>query len=147
MNNPIIRSLYAVILGIVVAFVMFMLIEGISAVLHPFPENFSGTQEEIMAQVENYPTWVLALLGGGGWSASMFLCVFAATRTGANRHPWHGIAVGVFWFGMLAFNMYILPYPTWYLVLNLIMLPVMAFAGIRVGMKSQSSSEGLAEIR
>jgi len=130
-----------VILGIVVAFVMFMLIEGLGAILHPFPENFSGTQEEIMAQVENYPTWVLALLGGGGWAASMFLCVFAATRVGTNRHPWHGMVVGVFWFGMLAFNMYILPYPTWYLILNLIALPAMAFAGIKVATKSASNAE------
>lgn len=141
MKNPTIRSLFSVILGLVVAFAIFMVIELIGSIVYPFPEDFSGTPEEIMAQVENYPTLILVLLGGVGWALSMLLSVYAATRLGTNRHPGHGAAVGAFWFGMLVFNMYMLPYPTWYWVLNLVLLPVMAFVGIRLGMNQIANNE------
>ena len=45
------------------------MIEGIGSILHPWPEEFAGTPEEIVHQVESYPAGMLALLGGVGWGA------------------------------------------------------------------------------
>ena len=65
------RSIGSVALGLIVALILVTGVEGVSAVLHPFPEGFGGTSEEVMEHVANYPAWVLALLGGAGWGAAM----------------------------------------------------------------------------
>lgn len=36
--------------------------EGFSAVVHPLPEDFGGTMEEMCRHVEKYPQWVLAVV-------------------------------------------------------------------------------------
>ena len=63
----ILKSVLAVILSIAAAILLFIVIEGVSSILHPWPEDFAGTFEEISRQVETYPAWVLALLGGVGY--------------------------------------------------------------------------------
>ena len=120
MLNPTIKSVLAVILSIAVAFGLFMAIEGVGSILHPWPADFAGTSEEVARQVETYPTWVLAFLGGVGYGAIMLICTFIATRVGHNRNPWHGYGVGVFLFAMVVFNMTKLPYPIWFWVLMLV---------------------------
>ena len=86
--------------------------------------------------VANYPVWVLALLGGAGWGITMLLGTWLATRLGTRRHPAHGIAVGLTLFAAVIFNMSMLPYPFWFVILDLIVLPLAIFYGIRLGRDS-----------
>ena len=132
----IVKSVVAVILSIAAAICLFMVIEGISSILHPWPEDFAGTFEEIEHQVETYPAWVLALLGGVGYGATILICTYIATRVGHNRSPWHGYGVGVFLFAMVVFNMTQLPYPTWFWVLMFTVLPPAAYCGTKRGARS-----------
>lgn len=141
MQNPIVKSLLAVILSIAVAVGLFMVIEGVGAILHPWPEDFAGTFEEIAHQVETYPTWALALLGGVGYGALMFLCTYIATRLGHNRNPWHGYGVGVFLFAIVVFNLTQLPYPTWYGLLMFTALPTTAYFGTKLGAAHMPQAE------
>ena len=120
----ILKSVLAVILSIAEGILLFVVIEGVSSILHPWPEDFAGTFEEISRQVETYPAWVLALLGGVGYGVTMLICSFIATRLGHNRNPWHGYGVSVFLFSMVLLNLTQLPYPTWYWVLMFTVLPL-----------------------
>ena len=133
MKNPIVKSTFAILLSIVTALVLVVAIEGISAVLHPFPEDFSGSMEALAAHVAAYPPWVLALLGGVGYGAVMFICTYVATRFGHRRRRWHGYGVGAFLFALVVFNMMQLPYPAWYGPMVLIVLPAAAYFGTRRG--------------
>ncbi len=136
MQNPIIKSVLAVILSIAVAVGLFMMVEGIGSVLHPWPEDFAGTFEEIARHVETTPAWVLALLGGLGYGAIMFICTYIATRVGCDKNPWHGYGVGLFLFAMVVFNMTKLPYPIWFWVLMFVVLPPAAYFGTQSAAKT-----------
>lgn len=138
---PILKSFSAVVLSIVVACVLFMVLEGISSILHPWPEDFGGTMEEIERQVETYPAWVLALLGGVGYGTTMLVCTLIATRVGHNRNPTFGYGVGLFLFAMVVFNMTMLPYPAWFWVLMFTVLPPAAYFGTRLGSKNRPTPD------
>ena len=134
---PICKSVVAITVSVAVAIFHFMVIEGISSILRPWPKDFSGTFEEISHQVESYPVWVLALLGGVGYGATMLICSFIATRIGHNRNRWHGYGVSVFLFSMVVFNMTQLPYPSWFWVLMFTVLPPAAYYGTKLASKNQ----------
>ena len=104
-------------------------VEGLSSILHPWPEDFSGTPEEIILHVQNYPSWVLAFLGGVGWGSATLISTFVATRFGHKRNPLHGYGVGFLLVVLAVFNMILLPYPSWFWFLNLTVLPAAAFCG------------------
>ncbi|MEM7081912.1 MAG: hypothetical protein AAF465_04205 [Pseudomonadota bacterium] len=128
-----IKSVLAVLVGIAIAAGLFMAVEALSAVLHPWPDDFSGSFEEVARQVESYPAWVLVLLGGVCYGAIMLICTFVAARLGPDRHPGHGYAVAIVLFGLVVFNLTMLPYPTWFWVLSMIVLPLTALVGTRLG--------------
>ena len=130
---PIVRSVSAVSVSTVVAIVLFMLIEGLGSILYPFPEDFAGTFEEIARHVETCPAWVLALLGGVGYGATMFICTFIAAYIGHNRNPWHGYGMGGFLFVLVVCNLTQLPFPIWYWVLTFTALPAAAYFGTKFG--------------
>ena len=62
MIKPSLRILAGTIVGLFLAFVLIVGVEGFSAVVHPLPEGFGGTMEETCRHVEKYPQWVLAIL-------------------------------------------------------------------------------------
>ena len=129
MPHPLIKSLGAVLLSLILAFGMIVRVEGLSSILHPWPEDFSGTPEEIILHVQYYPSWVLAFLGGVGWGSATLISTFVATRFGHKRNPLHGYGVGFLLVVLAVFNMILLPYPSWFWFLNLTVLPTAAFCG------------------
>lgn len=133
MTILILRSTGVIALSLAVAFAMFMAVEVLSSVLHPWPEDFAGTREEVARQVETYPTWVLAFLGGIGWGTTMLVSTYLATRLGSHRHPAHGYGVAMLLIALVILNLSMLPYPAWYWILMLLVMPTAAFLGIRLG--------------
>lgn len=129
----ILRSTGAIVLSLAVAIAMVVGVEVLSSVLHPWPEDFAGTREEVARQVESYPAWILALLGGVGWGGTMLVSTYLATRLGSRRHPAHGYGVATFAIAMVIFNLSMLPYPVWFWVFMLVMMPAAAFLGIHLG--------------
>jgi len=138
MRNPIVKSICAIVLSIAVAIGLFMGVEGVSSILHPWPADFAGTFEEVAHQVKTYPPWVLAFLGGFGYGALMLICTFIATRMGHNRNPWHGYGIGVFLFVIVVFNMTMLPYPVWFWILMFTVLPVATYFGTKLAAANTS---------
>ena len=141
MQNPIIKSVLAVILSVAVAVFLFMVVEGVGALLYPWPEDFGGTREEVMRQVETSPAWVTAFLAIVGWGSIMLICTWIATRLGHNRHPYHGYGVAAFLLAMVLFNMLMLPYPLWLWFVNFSVLPVAAYFGTRLAGSKAAATE------
>ena len=125
----------AILLSIFVALLLLAGIEWMGVILHPFPEDFAGTREEVMQHVANYPFFGL-FLGGVGWAITMFVVTWLATRLSSNRHPAYGIGIGLLLLSGAVFNMAMLPYPLWYWFLCLISLPLGIYIGVQLGKKS-----------
>ena len=132
MARSIMRSVGSVLFGLVVALVLIIALEGVSAVLHPFPPEFDGTPDELAEHVARYPGWILAVVIVA-WGTTTFIGAWLATRLGTGRHPAHGIAVGLLLLLAVIFNMYLLPYPIWFEVLNLVVFPLGTFYGAKLG--------------
>ncbi|MGI8981814.1 MAG: hypothetical protein ACR2FY_21500 [Pirellulaceae bacterium] len=127
------RSIGAVITGLVVAFVLLAGIEVFSNVFHPFPPGVDPTDMEVCkAHVAQYPTSVLAV-GATGWGLTVALSTALATRLGMGRHPAHGIVVGLLLYLAAIVNVLMLPYATWFEVFCFVVLPLCIFAGVRLG--------------
>lgn len=120
------RFFYSVVAGVVLAMICFFAVELVSAVLHPFPEGFQYTQEEIVEHVKRYPAMVLAvcfLL----WLALAFVSTWVAARLGG---LWPGVVVGVLLLAMFGCNALTLPYPVWFPVGTLLGFPAMSGAAL-----------------
>src|SRR5262245_13534221 len=126
------RSVGAILVGILAAAAMAMAIEVVSSILHPFPPGADPYDMEVCrAHVASYPTWGL-LLGAVGWAAAVLVSSWLATRLGTGRHPAHGFAVGAVLLFLAIANMAMLPYPVWFWIFNLVAFPVGCFCGVRL---------------
>ncbi|WLD11718.1 hypothetical protein [Planctellipticum variicoloris] len=133
MARSILRSLAAVVAGIVAALVGVTAVEVLSAMLHPAPPgvDFATDFEACKAHVARYPAGVLALCGAA-WGLVAFASAWVATRLGTSRHLAHGLFVGAVLLAAAIFNMAMLPYPAWFW-LNLIVLPAAFVYGAMLG--------------
>lgn len=127
------RTPLAVVAGMALAFVLVMLLEGFSAVVHPFPADFDGNVPE---HVRRYPTWVLAIVVPA-WSLTAAAGTWAATRI-ASRLA--GILVALLLAWAIVFNITMLPYAMWFKVVMLSGFPIGCWLGIRYGMARRGSS-------
>jgi len=141
MIRSIIRSVASVILGLLVAMVLVIAVEGVSAIVHPFPPGFNGTPGEMYEHVANYPDWVLTA-AVAAWGTTAFASTWLATRVGAARHPAHGIVVGLLLLLAVVFNMYLLPYPLWFEILNLAVFPLGIYCGVKLGRGERNAKSG-----
>jgi hypothetical protein len=127
MIKAFLRTLAATFLGLFLAFVLIIGVEGFSAVVHPFPPDFGGTEEEICRHVERYPQWVLAVVVPL-WGLAGLVSTWAARRMG---NVYSFAIVGLLLLSALELNLSKLPYPIWFKVANLIVLPAAILAGSR----------------
>ena len=132
--KAVLRSLAAVLAGLLVLFVLTVAVEAFSAVVHPFPEGFGGTQEEICQHVERYPQWVLAVVIPA-WAVAAFASTWTAARIG---NLYSSAIVGLLLLAALVCNISMLPYPTWFKIANLLVIPIAVFAGSRISTRRQS---------
>ena len=120
-----VRTLAAVVIGLVVAFILVVAVELFSSVVHPLPEDFGGTMEEMCRHVERYPSWILAVVVPA-WALTAFAGTWTAQRIG---NFYSAAFVGLLLVASLVFNVSMLPYPLWFKVVCLIVIPIAAVAG------------------
>jgi hypothetical protein len=125
--KSILRNLAGVFVGLIVAFLLLVGVELLSAVVHPVPPNFGGTKEEMCQHVARYPQWVLAVVVPL-WGLTAFLGTWTARKIG---NLYAALTVGVLLMVALVFNISMLPYPNWFKLANLLVIPVAVFAGSR----------------
>lgn len=121
--------MFAVLFGLLTAFGLVVAVEWYGARVHPFPAGADPTDmAACIAHVASYPEWVLGVVVPM-WGATSFAGAWVATRVGTARHPGHGFFVGLLLFAAAGFNMWMLPYPRWFEVANIVVLPTAAWAG------------------
>ncbi len=135
------RTLLGVVAGMALALVLVIAVELFSGVVHPVPEGFTGTMDEMCQHVARYPHWVLGVVVPA-WSAIAFVATWVATRIG-NR--WAGITVIIILTFGIVFNISKLPYAMWFKVVMLTCFPVACYLGVIRGVKR--SKEVLASDR
>ncbi|OAI55150.1 hypothetical protein AYO44_00095 [Planctomycetaceae bacterium SCGC AG-212-F19] len=122
------RTLAAIIAGMIVALVFVVAVELFSGVVHPVPPDFGGTMEEMCQHVARYPHWVLALVVGA-WGVAAFVSTWTADKIG-NRGS--AIFVGLLLLAALVFNISTLPYPMWFKIVILHVIPGAIVLGSRL---------------
>lgn len=124
----IVRAVLGFIAGLAVAFILVIAVELFSAVVHPFPEGFEGTKDEVCAHVEKYPAWVLAAVVPM-WALVVFCSVWVARKIGGLATS---IVVGALLLVAVGFNQWMLPYPRWFEIANFVTLPLGMLGAIRL---------------
>ena len=130
------RTLAGTVIGLFLAFVLIVGVEGFSAVLHPLPKDFGGTMEEMCRHVERSPTWVLAA-AVPMWGAAAFAGAWTARRIG---NLWSFAIVGLLVLAGLLFNISKLPYPMWFKVACLLVIPGAIVLGGRLASRRQAAA-------
>lgn len=139
MIRSLVRSFFAVLAALSVALVLIIAVEILSAIVHPFPPGFDQNDMGAMkTHVANYPQWILAAVVPI-WGGITFLSTWMATRLGTNRHPVHGLIVGLLLLAAVEFNMSMLPYPDWFEVANPIVFILAIIAGIELSRSSRAA--------
>ncbi|MFN0052870.1 MAG: hypothetical protein ACKV0T_11815 [Planctomycetales bacterium] len=121
------RTLVAVVVGVFNALILLIGVELFSAVVHPVPPDFGGTMAEMCQHVARYPQWVLAVVVPA-WGATAFLSTWTARKIG-NRGS--GLFIGFLLLSAVVFNVTQLPYPIWFKIVILIVVPAAIFLGGR----------------
>ena len=144
MLGSVVRSVVAVVLGLIVAMFFVVVVEVVGSVLHPFPPGVDPTDyDAVKAHVARIPTWVL-LLCDVGWGLGTFVSSWVATRLGSGRRFAHGIVVGSILLVAAVANMLMLPYPVWFWVANLVGFPVAFTWGAKLGQPRSSTGQSAA---
>lgn len=124
----VLRVLGGIVAGLALAFVLVVAVELFSAVVHPFPEGFEGTEEEICAHVEKYPGWVLAAVVPM-WALIVFSSTWVTRKIGGLVAS---VLVGLLLLVAVGFNQWMLPYPIWFEVANFIALPLAILGAVQI---------------
>ena len=134
--NSILRTIVSVGVGLITAFLLLILVEAFSAVVHPVPEGFSHTPEEMCRHIENYPPWVLAAVVPM-WGGTGFLSVWLTGKIGNLSSV---VIVSALLLAAVVANIIMLPYPSWFSIASpLVALFAMASAGRRTFARKPAS--------
>lgn len=126
----ILRVIGGVVAALATAFTLLIAVEGYSSIVHPFPADFQGTQEEVCSHVERYPEWVLATVVPM-WGFTAFASVWVAGFVG-NR--WGALFVGALLFAGAILNLAMLPYPLWFKIV----IPIALLIAVAIGFLASS---------
>jgi hypothetical protein len=132
------RTVAAAVGGFFVAFLLVVAVEYFSSVVHPFPEDFGGTDEEMCRHVERIPSWVLAV-AVPMWAVAAFAGTWTAQRLGT---LYSAVIVGVLLLAALVLNLSMLPYPIWFKVANLLVIPSALVGGSRLWRRRKAADTG-----
>src|SRR5437588_13116769 len=129
----VLRCMAAIIAGMIVALVFVVAVELFSAVVHPVPPDFGGTMEEMCQHVSRYPHWVLAVVVLA-WGATAFVSTWTAARLG-NRGA--ALFTGLLLLAAVVINISQLPYPNWFKIVILLVIPTAILLGSRLPIRRQ----------
>lgn len=133
-----VRTVAAILAGAFVALALLIAVELFSAIVHPLPPNFGETMEEMCQHVANYPQWVLAAVVPL-WFGTAFASTWVASRISGRKAA---LVIGMLLIAAVAFNVWMLPYPIWFKVLNLLLIPFAVHLGNSSPIR-QSKNNGL----
>ena len=129
-----IRTMFSVMLGMLVAMMVMLGLEFVGAWLVPMPTGQLGNEADLAEIVANAPTaklvWVLA-----GWLLAALCGGWVAARLARVRRMGAAIAVGVLILLGVVLNAWMLPHPLWMLLIGVIAPVPLAWAGGRLALR------------
>jgi hypothetical protein len=132
------RTIAGVLIGLVVAFALVNAVELFGSMVHPLPEDFENTMDEMCRHVERYPQWVLAVVVAA-WAVAALVSTSTAQYIG---NLYSAAIVGLILLAALVVNISMLPYPIWFKIANLIMIPTAMLVGIRWSIRRKTAGTG-----
>lgn len=137
--NPILKNIIAVILGLVLGSVVNMGLIMISGSVIPPPEGADvTTMEGLVESMHKFQPkhFIFPFLAH---ALGTLVGAFVATFIAANRKMKFALAIGVFFLIGGIVNVYLLPSPTWFAIVDLVGAYIpMAFIGGKIGKKITS---------
>jgi hypothetical protein len=129
--KAVVRRLFAVVAGMVLALALVVAVEGFSAIVHPLSADLNGNIPE---HVRRYPDWVLAVVVLL-WGATAATATWVTARIGG-RVAGGIVALLLAW--ALAFNLTQLPYTMWFKVVMFTAFPIACLLGLWYGQRPLS---------
>jgi hypothetical protein len=131
----ILRSIGAVIAGLIVAFLLVFASEGISHKVFPPPPGMNDRDMvQIKAFVATLPLSAL-LIVLTGWLIATFAAAWVATKIA--RGPIAGFIAGALLLAVGIANAFIIPQPLWFSIASFVIYISATVAGVRIGMPRQ----------
>lgn len=125
------RSILAVLLGLVVGFLVVVAIELVSHRLYPLPAGIDPSDAEALAAaVAQMPLGAFLLLLAA-WLGGTLLGSWIASRVGRGYVP--GIVVGALFLIAGIANLLMIPHPVWFWAAAVVVFIVATFLGTRLG--------------
>jgi hypothetical protein len=134
--GQVLRVVAGSVAGMASAFALVVAIELFSSVVHPVPEGFGGTKDEMCEHVARYPHWVLALVVPA-WGVTAYFSTWVAKQIGGRGAA---LLVGALLVAAVVFNVSTLPYPIWFRVASLAAIPTAAVLAGRIRARNNCDS-------
>jgi hypothetical protein len=126
------RNIIAVVVGLAVAIITFLIAETINHLLHPVPTNLDFKDSiAIKAFYENQPLsmWILVL---AGWIIGSLLCGLLIKVISRNENKKLTLIAGIILTLSAVANFISLPHPTWFIIVGLIVFIPSTFLGYKL---------------
>ncbi|MDB5389200.1 MAG: hypothetical protein JWM11_4846 [Planctomycetaceae bacterium] len=137
--RPFLRTVLSTVAGLITALLLLIAVEGFSAVVHPVPEGFGSTPEEMCQHVANYPPWVLAVVVPM-WGGIAFLSVWLTAKIGNLISA--GI-VGTLFMAAVIANIMMLPYPSWFSIACPLVTSIAVVMAVRLNYRRSPTGQAV----
>lgn len=130
--GKVLRSIFAVIGGMVISTFLILAVEAVGMMIFPPPPGTDMTNPEVVkALMANAPAGVLlfVLLG---WILGTFAGAWAAARIARRAPLAHGMVIGALGLAGAVANMLRIPHPAWFWVLGVAVFLPAAWLGARI---------------
>ncbi len=121
------RTALALVLGLLVAFVTIMLIEQVSHMIFPLPNDIDWNDSSAATQFMNQLPVAALLLVLFAWCSGIILGILTAAWIARRVRGRFVLAIGGFISIAAIANMWMLPHPIWFMALTMVMLPAVSF--------------------
>lgn len=125
------RSVSAVLAGVVAALALVLAIEMIGLPLFPQPSGMDPRDpQSVRAHLSAiHPgSFVMVLVA---WTAAAFAGPRVARRVAGHAAVWPSLVVAGLFATLCAYNLFVVPTPTWMLLTSLVVVPVATWLGLR----------------
>ena len=115
-----VRNILSVIAGLAVAILTFLMAESANHSLHPTPSNLDFNNSEVVKSFyDNQPIsyWLMVLFG---WAIGSFLCGLLIKKISKSNKQSLPIIGGIILTLSAVTNFYLLPHPTWFIIIGLL---------------------------
>ncbi len=128
------RTVLATLAGLVASFALVIGVEIFSNLVHPLPSDFSHDPEAVCRHVAKYPAWVLAVVVVA-WGLTAAIGTWISQKLG---NVYSASVLGLLLVAGVGLNISMLPYPIWFKVVIMIVMPFAAFIGGRLAFQPKT---------